>query len=87
MNNILGHATIISANFRKFKREISGKGGKDIQLNIIVIDNFISSFYASWNISLIVLMLLHLMVASRYFGIKVRTKLPSRVKKDYIEAG
>ena len=47
ISNVLGHAKIIIKNVNKVKREISGKAVKDIQLSVIVIGSFISSFYAS----------------------------------------
>ena len=66
INNVLCHSTIFSTSSNKLKREISLKASEDIQLSVIIIGSFISLFYASWKVSVIILFLPPLIAATEY---------------------
>lgn len=87
IKDVSAQATIVSSQAAKYKKGTGRKLGEGVQFTTTVIGGFFYAFYASWQVSLVVLAVVPLMAGTSGFMMTVTTKQTERKNKGYAETG
>jgi len=85
--DVSGTATIVSTNGAKFKKGLSKKLGHGVQFTCTVLAGFGIAFYASWQVSLVVLGTVPVMALSTGWVLNLNQSKTARDNASYSKAG
>jgi len=87
IKNVAGAASIISTNGRKYRKGVGRKLGEGIQFTIVFLGGLAYAFYASWQVSLVILTVVPFLAVATFFLLKMNVSQSTRAQESYAEAG
>lgn len=87
IKDVAGSSSIISTNGRKYRKGVGRKLGEGIQFTITFLGGLGYAFYASWQVSLIILTVVPFMAVATLFLLKMNVSQSTRAQESYAEAG